>query len=80
MSQKLDQLSHSAMDLPPNERAELAERIWDSITAEEQADIEQAWRIEVDRRIEEAERRGAPGIPAEEVLNEIEADLRLGRK
>jgi putative addiction module component (TIGR02574 family) len=80
MSQQLDQVSQAAMSLTPAERAELAERIWQSVTAEEQASIERAWCQEVDRRIAQADERGAPGIPAEQVLSEIEADLRKGRE
>ena len=79
MSQQLDQVSQAAMSLTPDERAELAELIWESVTAEEQAPIEQAWREEIDRRIARADERGTPGIPAEQVLLEIEADLRKGR-
>ena len=79
MSQQLDQVSRAAMSLTVDERAELAERIWESVTAEEQASIEEAWCEEVDRRIARADARGTPGIPAEQVLSEIEAELRKGR-
>jgi len=80
MSQQLDQVSQTIMSLTPEERAELAERIWESVTAEEQASIEQTWCAEIDRRITEADKRGTPGIPAKQVLAEIEAELRSGRK
>jgi len=79
MSQQLDQVSLAAMSLTPDERAELAERIWESVTADEQAAIEQAWCEEVDGRITTADERGTPGIPAEQVLSEVEADLRKRR-
>ena len=78
MSSQLDQVSRAAMSLTPEERTQLAERIWESVTSEEQASIEQAWCKEVDRRIARADKRGTPGIPAEQVLSEIEADLRKG--
>jgi putative addiction module component (TIGR02574 family) len=61
------------------ERAQLAERIWESVTAQEQASIEQAWCEEIDRRIARADERNTPSIPAEQVLSEIEDDLRKGR-
>lgn len=79
MSQQLDQVSRAAMSLAPDERAELAERIWQNVTAEEQASIEREWCEEVDRRIARADERGTPGIPAEQVLSEIEADLHKRR-
>ena len=67
------------MSLTPDDRAELAERIWESVTADEQASVDQAWRAEVDRRIATADERGTAGLPAEQVLSEIEADLRARR-
>jgi putative addiction module component (TIGR02574 family) len=76
MSQKLDRISNDIMTLDPEERAELAERIWESVTAEDQADIDNAWRAEIERRIEQADKRGTPGTPADQVLNEIERELR----
>lgn len=75
MSRQLDQISQTVMSVTPDERAQLAERIWESVTAEERESIEQAWCVEVDRRIASANERGTPGIPAEQVLSEIEADL-----
>jgi putative addiction module component (TIGR02574 family) len=80
MSHQLDQVSQAAMSLTPGERALLAERIWESVTAEEREDIEREWCAEVDRRIAAADERGTPGIPAEQVLSEIEAELRQGRE
>lgn len=76
MSQKLDQISNAIMTLDPDERAELAERTWGSVTADDQACIDREWCAEIERRIEEADKRGTPGIPAEKVLDQIDCELR----
>ncbi len=73
MSQQLDQLSNAVLSLSASERAELAERIWSSVTDDEQLAIDQAWCEEIDRRIARAD--SAPAIPAEQVFTQIETEL-----
>jgi putative addiction module component (TIGR02574 family) len=80
MNPTLEEISKTVMTLRPDERAELAERIWESIAAAEQAEIDRAWEVEVDRRIQAADARDTPGTPAAEVLEEIEAELREKRR
>jgi putative addiction module component (TIGR02574 family) len=55
--------------LPVEERLRLIDAIWDSI-AEDAAcvPLTDAQRGELDRRLDELEREGSKGIPAEEVL------------
>lgn len=71
MSSNLDKLQAEAMALPPEERAELAERLWTSI--EPQADIDAAWDEEIARRVADLEAGRTVGIPAEHVLAEVRA-------
>ena len=54
--------------LPPDERAALAYRIWDSLEEFADADIEKAWLDEADRRWQEIEDGEVRCIPAEEVI------------
>ena len=56
--------------LTPEERIELAEQLWDSLTPEAvQPTAEQV--SELRRRRAELEADGEPGEPADQVLNEI---------
>jgi putative addiction module component (TIGR02574 family) len=55
--------------LTREERLELLERLWDSLAADQMAlPLTDAQREELDRRLDELDRDGPTGIPAEEVL------------
>ena len=56
--------------LPPEERLELLERLWDSLS-DEDLSLTNAQREELDRRLDELERDGPHGIPWEEVLDRL---------
>lgn len=55
-----------------DERLELIERLWDSLSATPDAvPFPDAHREELDRRLDELDREGPKGIPAEEVLSRL---------
>ena len=59
--------------LSPAERLELIELLWDSLTSTPEAiPFTDAQRAELDRRLDELDREGPIGIPAEEVLNRLD--------
>ena len=61
------------LKLPPDERSAAAEALLESLEQDEaDPDVEEAWAIEIERRIE----RNAPGIPAEDVFAEGRARLK----
>ncbi len=58
--------------LPAEERLDLIEKLWDSLSeAPQQIPITAAQREELDRRLDEIETIGADGIPWERVLEQI---------
>lgn len=67
----------AAMTLPPAERAELAERLLDSVDAGDSLSAE--WAAEIDRREKEIDEGRATLIPAEQVFAEIRAMLKNNR-
>jgi len=69
-----EQLEVEARNLPRDERARLAEALLASL--EEEAEIEEAWREEIRRRVGELEAGTVKAIPAEQVFSEIEELLR----
>jgi hypothetical protein len=73
MSRTLDQLAEEVMDLPDDARAQLMERLLLSFTDAQESDdeIAQAWVEEAERRSQEMNRSGDPGIPAEEVFRQL---------
>lgn len=74
MDTELEKLEAEALKLPPEERAALAQRLLASL--EEDAEIEEAWAIEVERRIAEVESGAVQLIPIEEALARVRAALK----
>ena len=70
MSSQLAELSKKAQDLPPEERAQLAQELLDSVDQEAEPDVQVAGETEIAGRIGAHERGEAKLIPAEEVFEE----------
>ena len=68
-----------ALELPQAERSRLAALLMESVEAEDDAGVEQAWLDEITRRLDEHERGAVRAIPAEAVFAEARARLKRGR-
>lgn len=66
------ELRDRAMSLPPEQRAELAQELWDSVFG----DLSEAQKAELDQRLEEHRRDPASAIPYETVLEELRSRIR----
>jgi putative addiction module component (TIGR02574 family) len=75
MSSLVDELSHKARALPPEERVRLAEELLATVQ-EVDEEVEAAWDEEIRRRIAEIDSGTAKLIPAEEVFAEVRRLLR----
>jgi putative addiction module component (TIGR02574 family) len=73
MSLTQQEILEAALALPRDSKLKLAEQILESIDPVDQADIDAAWVVEVNRRLEELERGDAQTIPAEQVFARIRA-------
>ncbi len=58
----------SALALPEQQRAELAHALLDSLTNGETAEIDEAWRVEIERRLADYDAGRTTAIPAEQVF------------
>jgi putative addiction module component (TIGR02574 family) len=76
MSTNVDQLAKQAMGLSPDDRVDLAERLWASVPAPEREKLERAWAEEIETRIQDLEQGHVQVIPADQVLGQIEAKLK----
>jgi putative addiction module component (TIGR02574 family) len=74
METELEKLEAEALKLTPGERAALAQRLLASL--EEDAEIEEAWAVETERRIAEVESGAVQLIPIEEALARVRAALK----
>lgn len=66
-----DELSEEAMQLPAASRALLAEKLIESLNAEELDEIQRVWTAEAIRRRDEIRSGQVKPIPGEEVLSEV---------
>ena len=77
MGKQHEQIVRDALTLPPEARAELAERLLDSITPGEDLELDEAWGVEAERRLKEYEAGKVQSVPADEVFRNL---LRRRRK
>lgn len=74
MGNRLEVLEAEALTLTPGERAAFAQLLLASL--DEDAEIEDAWAIEVERRIAEVEAGSVQVIPIAEALAQARAKLK----
>jgi putative addiction module component (TIGR02574 family) len=72
MTPQSEQILREVLNLPPMERAELAERILASFEFPARKDINAAWAREAEDRIDAFERGEIGSLPASQVFREID--------
>ena len=75
MYSALIELKRKAAQLDENERAELALALIESLDGETDVGVEEAWQIEVERRIAQIERGEVKLIPGDEVFARVRRKL-----
>jgi putative addiction module component (TIGR02574 family) len=71
----LAELKEQAAQLSEADRAELALALIESLDGEAPGNIEEAWRVEIERRIAEIDRGAVKLIPGDEVFARIRRKL-----
>jgi len=71
MSTSLQALEAETMKLPPDERAELAERLLSSVSPE--AGLHPAWEAEIEQRLRDHDEGRVLSAPLDEVLARVRA-------
>jgi putative addiction module component (TIGR02574 family) len=74
METELEKLEAEALKLTPDKRAVLAQRLLASL--DEDAEIDDAWAVEVERRIADVESGAVPLIPISDALAQVRAKLK----
>lgn len=74
METRFEVVESEALSLSPGERAALAQRLLESL--DEDAEIEEAWAVEVERRIAEVESGAVQVIPMAEALAQVRDSLK----
>ncbi len=76
MSNSLAELEERAAQLSPSERAKLALSLIRSLDGADEGDVEEAWRLEAEARLDQVETGKASLTPGDEVF--ANARRRLG--
>ena len=75
MSTVLAELKQKAAQLSESERAELALAIIESLDGDIDTGVDEAWRVEIERRIAEIDRGEVQLIPGDEVFARLRRKL-----
>jgi len=71
----LSDVTKDALSLPADDRAVLAQRVWESMEHFADADVEKAWMAEADRRWREIEEGKVQCQPADQVMSQARKSL-----
>jgi putative addiction module component (TIGR02574 family) len=71
MTENAEKLKGTLLQLPTEDRAELAYCLLRSLDEGDDDDVQSAWRVELEQRWQEMESGKAPGEPAEKVFAEL---------
>ena len=75
MSNMLAELQEKAAQLSEAERAELALALIESLDGPAETGVEEAWRVEIERRVAQVERGEVQLIPGDEVFGRLRRRL-----
>jgi len=75
MANTLFELKQKAAQLPDVERAELALSLIESLDGPGDPDVEEAWRLEIERRIGQIDRGEVQLVPGDEVFARLRRRL-----
>jgi len=77
MPTPVELIEAEALKLTPNERADLADKLWLSVHSKEEVDA--AWEEEIARRIDDLEAGRTEAVPYEQVRAELRALIEAHR-
>jgi putative addiction module component (TIGR02574 family) len=72
MNQATETVYQAALALPPENRADLAEKLLDSLSERDQPAIDAAWVQEAERRLQAFDRGKIKALPGEEVMRSLD--------
>lgn len=75
MDTQADHILRTALSLDPNDRAEIAASLIQSLDPQQDEDVEVAWADEIKRRIESIDKGQVQLIPSDEVMRSMRERL-----
>lgn len=75
MSTNIEQITESALSLPSEARARLADRLVESLDPAEDGVLHQLWVVEAQRRLEEVRSGKVKTIPGPEAIEQVRRSI-----
>ena len=75
MIRTIDDLAESAIQLPPDQRFTLAQRILASVEPQKDADVDREWAVEIRERMARYDSGETQGISGAKVFSELDQHL-----
>lgn len=75
MTTTVEHVLTQALQMPPQDRAMIAERLLSSLDSEADWEVEVAWQQEAQRRIGEIDRGEVVCLPWEQVMNRLRGNV-----
>jgi len=79
VSRKFETIRDEALKLSIEERGWLADQLWESARTARERKIDQAWAVEIERRLRQIEDGTAKLIPGDELFRELKSKYRASR-
>jgi putative addiction module component (TIGR02574 family) len=79
MKTTLEEIAEKALALPEQERALLADRLWQSLENDATSEVEPEVVALIQRRYEELKAGKVKGIPAEQFVAELRSELQCAK-
>ena len=71
MSASIEQIEREALELPPEQRARLVDKLWESLGDTSVPVLSQEWQTEIERRRREILEGKVKPVPGEEVSRRV---------
>jgi putative addiction module component (TIGR02574 family) len=71
MTARVKSVLHDALMLSEKDRAEIAAKLLDSLDSDEEDEIEAAWAVEIQKRLDELDQGKVKTIPSNKAWKEI---------
>jgi putative addiction module component (TIGR02574 family) len=79
MSVSMEQIEREALELPPEQRARLVDKLWESLGETTEPVLSQEWQTEIERRRREILEGKVKAVPGDEVSRQAWARVNSGK-
>ena len=76
----MQQIENEALALPPKKRAQLADKLWESLDDTTHPFLDEEWKAEIQRRCAEIDEGTVKMVPGDQTIREARKKLKQPRR